>query len=163
MSRMQIQPARVVIKNVRKEFGNKVALNDVSLVVEPGTFTVLLGPSGSGKTTLLRCLAGIEQPSSGEITIGDQVVFGPNRFVSPDKRELSMVFQDYALWPHMTVRKNIAYPLVNSSLTKAERTQRVDGMLERVGISLLADRYPNELSGGEQQRVALARALTAQV
>ena len=163
MSRSGIEPARVVIKDVRKEFGAKTALNGVSLVVEPGTFTVLLGPSGSGKTTLLRCLAGIEQPTSGQIHIGDQMVYGPHTFVSPDKRELSMVFQDYALWPHMTVRKNIAYPLVNSSLSKSERVQRVEGMLERVGIGLLAERYPNELSGGEQQRVALARALTAQV
>ncbi|MBW4031026.1 MAG: ABC transporter ATP-binding protein [Acidobacteria bacterium] len=163
MSRPSFQPARVEITDLRKEFGAKVALNGVSLVVEPGTFTVLLGPSGSGKTTLLRCLAGIEQPTSGVITIGAETVFGPGRFVSPDKRELSMVFQDYALWPHMTVRKNIAFPLVSSSLSKSERAQRVDNLLERVGISALADRYPNELSGGEQQRVALARALSARV
>ena len=163
MSQSTVQPARVQIKDLRKEFGAKVALNGVSLVVEPGTFTVLLGPSGSGKTTLLRCLAGIEQPTSGEIIIGEHLVFGPGTFVSPDKRELSMVFQDYALWPHMTVRKNIAFPLVTSSLSKVHRTQRVDDLLERVGIAHLADRYPNELSGGEQQRVALARALSAQV
>jgi iron(III) transport system ATP-binding protein len=163
MSRPSFQPSRVEIKNVRKEFGTKVALNGVSLVVEPGTFTVLLGPSGSGKTTLLRCLAGIEQPTSGEITIGDKVVFGPGKFVSPDKRGLSMVFQDYALWPHLTVRKNIAFPLLSSSMPKDERAQRVDNLLERVGIAHLADRYPNELSGGEQQRVALARALSARV
>ena len=163
MSSPSFPPARVEIKDVRKEFGTKVALNGVSLVVEPGTFTVLLGPSGSGKTTLLRCLAGIEQPTSGEITIGQQMVFGPGRFVTPDKRDLSMVFQDYALWPHMTVRKNIAFPLVGSSLSKPDRTRRVDNLLERVGISALADRYPNELSGGEQQRVALARALSARV
>ena len=163
MSSPSFQPARVEIKDVRKEFGTKVALNGVSLVVEPGTFTVLLGPSGSGKTTLLRCLAGIEQPTSGEITIGQQMVFGPGRFVTPDKRDLSMVFQDYALWPHMTVRKNIAFPLVGSALSKSDRTRRVDNLLERVGISALADRYPNELSGGEQQRVALARALSARV
>jgi iron(III) transport system ATP-binding protein len=163
MSRLRVQPARVQIRDLRKQFGTKVALNGVSLVVEPGTFTVLLGPSGSGKTTLLRCLAGIEQPSSGEIIIGDKVVFGPGKFVSPDKRELSMVFQDYALWPHMTVRKNIAFPLATSSLSKVERSQRVGDLLERVGIAHLADRYPNELSGGEQQRVALARALSARV
>ncbi len=88
MSRPVVEPSRIEIKNVRKEFGAKVALNDVSLVVEPGTFTVLLGPSGSGKTTLLRCLAGIEQPSAGEIVIGGQVVFGPGRFVAPEKRGL---------------------------------------------------------------------------
>src|ERR1039458_7444269 len=163
MSRVCTGPSRVEISEVRKKFGSKVALNGVSLVVEPGTFTVLLGPSGSGKTTLLRCLAGIEQPTSGEIMIGDKVVFGPGKFVSPDKRELSMVFQDYALWPHMTVRKNIAFPVTPPSLSKVERTQRVDDLLERVGIAHLADRYPNELSGGEQQRVALARALSARV
>jgi iron(III) transport system ATP-binding protein len=163
VSRPPPSPSRIEIKNVRKEFGTKVALNGVSLVVEPGTFTVLLGPSGSGKTTLLRCLAGIEQPTSGEITIGDKVVFGSGKIVSPDKRGLSMVFQDYALWPHLTVRKNIGFPLISTSMPRAERVQRVDNMLERVGISHLADRYPNELSGGEQQRVALARALSAQV
>ena len=163
MSRPVVEPSRIEIKNVRKEFGAKVALNDVSLVVEPGTFTVLLGPSGSGKTTLLRCLAGIEQPSAGEIVIGGQVVFGPGRFVAPEKRGLSMVFQDYALWPHLSVRKNIAFPLISSSLSKSERAQRVGDLLERVGIAHLADRYPNELSGGEQQRVALARALCARV
>jgi iron(III) transport system ATP-binding protein len=163
MSDIEFGATRVVISDVRKEFGTKVALNGVSLVVEPGTFTVLLGPSGSGKTTLLRCLAGIEQPSSGTITIGDQVVFGPGRIVSPDKRDLSMVFQDYALWPHMTVRKNIAFPLNSSRFPKAGRAERVEYMLERVGISHLAERYPNELSGGEQQRVALARALSAKV
>lgn len=163
MSLSSFQPARVVVENVRKEFGVKVALHGVSLVVEPGTFTVLLGPSGSGKTTLLRCLAGIEQPTSGQITIGEQVVYGPGKFVSPDKRGLSMVFQDYALWPHLTVRKNIAFPLASSSMPKAQRTERVDNLLERVGIAQLADRYPNELSGGEQQRVALARALSSQV
>jgi len=163
MSNPSFQPARVEISNLRKEFGAKVALNGVSLVVEPGTFTVLLGPSGSGKTTLLRCLAGIEQPTSGTITIGDKVVFAPGKVVTPDKRDLSMVFQDYALWPHMTVRKNIGFPLATSTLAKAARATRVDDLLERVGIAHLADRYPNELSGGEQQRVALARALCAQV
>ena len=163
MSRTNFQPARVEIKNLRKQFGAKSALNGVSLVVEPGTFTVLLGPSGSGKTTLLRCLAGIEQPTSGEIIIADKVVYAPGTFVSPDKRDLSMVFQDYALWPHLSVRKNIAFPLVSSSMSKSDRGARVDNLLERVGIARLADRYPNELSGGEQQRVALARALSAKV
>ena len=163
MNSRTFQPSRVEVTRVRKEFGTKVALNGVSLVVEPGTFTVLLGPSGSGKTTLLRCLAGIEQPTSGQITIGDKVVFGPGKFVSPEKRDLSMVFQDYALWPHLSVRKNIGFPLVSTSMPRAERVLRVDNMLERVGIEHLADRYPNELSGGEQQRVALARALSAKV
>ena len=132
-------------------------------MVEPGTFTVLLGPSGSGKTTLLRCLAGIEQPTSGTITIANKVVVGPHGYVGPEKRNLSMVFQDYALWPHLTVRRNIAFPLKNSSLSASECVIRVGDLLERVGIAHLADRYPNELSGGEQQRVALARALSAHV
>jgi iron(III) transport system ATP-binding protein len=157
------EPSRVVVTDLRKTFADKVALNGVSLVVEPGTFTVLLGPSGSGKTTLLRCLAGIEQPTSGQIVIGDKVVVAPGRFVSPDRRGLSMVFQDYALWPHLTVRKNIAFPLVSTSMPKTDRARRVQNLLERVGIAHLAERYPNELSGGEQQRVALARALSAKV
>ncbi len=163
MSRASTGPSRVEFRDVRKEFGAKVALNGVSLVVEPGTFTVLLGPSGSGKTTLLRCLAGIEQPTSGTITIGDTVVVGGPKYVGPENRNLSMVFQDYALWPHLTVRRNIAFPLSNSHLSKSDRGARVDNMLERVGIGHLADRFPNELSGGEQQRVALARALSAEV
>ena len=163
MSGHTFEPSRVEVCDLRKVFGTKVALSGVSLVVEPGTFTVLLGPSGSGKTTLLRCLAGIEQPSSGQITIGGKVVVGPGTFVSPDKRGLSMVFQDYALWPHLTVRKNIGFPLLSTSVPRAERVARVDNMLERVGIAHLSERYPNELSGGEQQRVALARSLSAQV
>jgi iron(III) transport system ATP-binding protein len=163
MSRVCTGPSRVEISEVRKKFGSKMALNGVSLVVEPGTFTVLLGPSGSGKTTLLRCLAGIEQPTSGSISIGDHIVCGGTKFVGPEKRNLSMVFQDYALWPHLTVRKNIAFPLNSSPLSKKDRVARVDNLLERVGIAHLADRYPNELSGGEQQRVALARALSAEV
>jgi len=146
-----------------KTFGEKRVLEDVSIAVEPGTFLVLLGPSGSGKTTLLRCVAGIERPSSGTIIIGGTVVVGGKTFVPPERRRLAMVFQDYALWPHLSVRKNVAYPLTTSSLEKSERAGRCEDLLERVGISHLADRYPNELSGGEQQRVALARALAAEV
>lgn len=163
MSRSADHAARVEITGLRKEFGDKVALNDVSLTLEPGSFTVLLGPSGSGKTTLLRCLAGIESPTSGSIRIGGQVVVGAKKVQGPEKRNLSMVFQDYALWPHMTVRKNVAYPLASSSLDRAEKQRRVDDLLDRVGIGPLAERFPNELSGGEQQRVALARALSADV
>ncbi len=153
----------ISFQGLHKDFGGKVALDDVSLDVEPGTFLVLLGPSGSGKTTLLRCLAGIERPSSGSISIDGREVVGPRTFVHPEKRGLSMVFQDYALWPHLSVRRNVAFPLVNSPRTKLERTQRVDDLLERVGIAHLGERFPNELSGGEQQRVALARALASEV
>jgi len=155
--------AGVSIEHLRKEFGEKTALDDVSLEIEPGTFLVLLGPSGSGKTTLLRCLAGIERPTSGSVAIRDQLVVGPNTFVPPEKRGLAMVFQDYALWPHLSVAKNVAFPLHKSSRTKTEAEAYVGDLLERVGIAPLADRFPNELSGGEQQRVALARALAADV
>ena len=153
----------VSLDRLSKEFGEKLALNEVSLDVEPGSFLVLLGPSGSGKTTLLRCLAGIERPSSGSITIDERLVVGGKTFVAPDKRRLAMVFQDYALWPHLTVRKNVAFPLANTELSKSERERRCVDLLDRVGIGHLADRYSNQLSGGEQQRVALARALAADV
>ena len=141
--------------------GGSLALDEVSLSVDPGTFVVLLGPSGSGKTTLLRCLAGIEHVTSGQIAIGGKTVAGGQVHVPPDRRNLSMVFQDYALWPHLRVRENVAFALRRSKLTRTEAQARTLAMLERVGLGALADRYPNELSGGEQQRVALARALVA--
>ena len=155
--------AGVSIRELTKSFGDKHALRGVSIDVAPGTFLVLLGPSGSGKTTLLRCLAGIERPTSGVIEIDQREVVGPRRFVAPERRGLAMVFQDYALWPHLSVRKNVAFPLAGSPRSKPERAERVIDLLERVGIAHLADRFPNELSGGEQQRVALARALAADV
>lgn len=157
------EPARVSIELLRKEFADKVALRDVTLEIEPGSFVVLLGPSGSGKTTMLRCVAGIERPTSGTIDIGAQRVVGPKTFVGPEKRGVAMVFQDYALWPHLSVRRNIAFPLASSGRPKEARRESVEGLMERVGIAHLAERYPNELSGGEQQRVALARALAAEV
>jgi iron(III) transport system ATP-binding protein len=153
----------VAVNSLSKNFNGKAALEDVSLSIDPGAFVVLLGPSGSGKTTMLRCVAGIERPSSGTIDINGTRVAGPKIFVNPEKRGVAMVFQDYALWPHLTVRKNIAFPLANSGRSKDVRHGRVEGLLERVGIAHLAERYPNELSGGEQQRVALARALAADV
>lgn len=153
----------ISFRSLHKSFADKVALDNVSLDIEPGTFLVLLGPSGSGKTTLLRCLAGIERPTSGSILIDGREVVGPTTFIHPEKRGLSMVFQDYALWPHLSVRKNVAFPLTNTARSKLDRTARVDDLLERVGIAHLAERYPNQLSGGEQQRVALARALAADV
>jgi len=153
----------VSFRELRKEFANKVAIAGLSLDVEPGSFLVLLGPSGSGKTTLLRCLAGIERPTSGSISIGDREVVGPRTMVPPEKRGVAMVFQDYALWPHLSVRRNVGFALEHSIRSKADRARKVDDLLERVGISALADNYPNQLSGGEQQRVALARALAAEV
>jgi iron(III) transport system ATP-binding protein len=141
--------------------GGNTALRDVSLEVEPGTFLVLLGPSGSGKTTLLRSLAGIERITSGRIAIGGRTVADGRAHLPPDERDLSMVFQDYALWPHLTARDNVAFALRRRKLPRAETRRLAAGMLDRVGLGKLVDRYPNELSGGEQQRVALARALIA--
>jgi iron(III) transport system ATP-binding protein len=142
--------------------GTAPALKSVSLDVAPGTFLVLLGPSGSGKTTLLRCLAGIERIDSGSITIGSRVVTDGRSHVPPEQRDLSMVFQDYALWPHLTVLDNVAYALRRRRLSKAECRSRAATTLGRVGLADFAKRYPNELSGGQQQRVALARALIAE-
>jgi iron(III) transport system ATP-binding protein len=152
----------ITIENVGKTYpGGNQALRDVSLEVDPGAFLVLLGPSGSGKTTLLRCLAGIERVTSGRITIGKRTVADGKVHVPPDQRDLSMVFQDYALWPHLSARDNVAFALRRRRLSRAECRSRAQDMLDRVGLGALADRYPNELSGGEQQRVALARALIA--
>jgi iron(III) transport system ATP-binding protein len=137
------------------------ALRSVSLDVAPGTFLVLLGPSGSGKTTLLRCLAGIERIDSGSLSIGARVVADGRAHVPPEQRDLSMVFQDYALWPHLTALNNVAFALRRRRLSRAECRARALAMLSRVGLGELASRYPNELSGGQQQRVALARALIA--
>jgi iron(III) transport system ATP-binding protein len=137
------------------------ALSSVSLDVAPGTFLVLLGPSGSGKTTLLRCLAGIERVDGGSIGIGGRVVADGRSHLPPEQRDLSMVFQDYALWPHLTALDNVAFALRRRRLGRAECRSRAAEMLTRVGLSDFVRRYPNELSGGQQQRVALARALIA--
>lgn len=163
MSNSPLEPVRVTIDSLSKYFGDKIALREVSLSIEPGSFVVLLGPSGSGKTTTLRCVAGIERPTSGTIALNETIVAGPSIFLSPEKRGVAMVFQDYALWPHLSVRKNVAFSLGGSTHAKDVRAGRVESLLDRVGISHLAERYPNELSGGEQQRVALARALAADV
>ncbi len=146
-----------------KFFGPKAALSEVSLDVDPSSFLVLLGPSGSGKTTLLRCLAGIERLSQGTISIGGRLVAGPGAHVPPERRRLAMVFQDYALWPHMTALRTVAFPLRQLGVRGHEARRQAGQMLERVGLGHLGERYPNELSGGEQQRVALARALVGGV
>jgi ABC-type sugar transport system ATPase subunit len=151
----------ITIKNLTKRFGNVVAVNNISLTIEPGSFLTLLGPSGCGKTTLLRCIAGLEDPDDGEIYVGDKVVYSRQRGISipSGQRDLGMVFQNYALWPHMTVHKNITFALEIKKMTKAQMDERVKEALAEVQMDGYADRYPREMSGGQQQRVALARML----
>ncbi len=149
----------LLIERVTKRFGAKIAVDGVSLFLAAGQFLVLLGPSGSGKSTLLRCLAGIDVPTSGTITFGDTVVDGPGFHLPPDRRGLAMVFQDYALWPHLTAQANVAFALDRTPMAADERRTRARAMMDKVGLPGLGGRYPGQLSGGEQQRVALARAL----
>lgn len=151
----------ITIKNLTKRFGNVVAVNDVSLTIEPGTFLTLLGPSGCGKTTLLRCVAGLEDPDGGEIYIGNKLVFSHSRGISlpPGQRDLGLVFQSYALWPHMTVYKNMTFALEIKKLPKEDMKKRVKESLAEVRMEGYEDRYPREMSGGQQQRIALARML----
>ena len=152
---------RILINNLTKRFGDVVAVDKVSLTIEPGTFLTLLGPSGCGKTTLLRCVAGLEDPDEGEIFIGDQLVFSHAKGISvpPGKRDLGLVFQNYALWPHMKVKKNLTFALEIQKMEKSEMEKRVQDALAEVKMSGYEDRYPREMSGGQQQRIALARML----
>jgi multiple sugar transport system ATP-binding protein len=151
----------IIIKNLSKRFGSVVAVDNVSLTIEPGSFLTLLGPSGCGKTTLLRCVAGLEEPDGGEIYIGDKLVFDYNQGISlpPGKRDLGLVFQNYALWPHMKVDRNISFALEIQKMDKEERDKRVKEALAEVQMEGYEDRYPREMSGGQQQRIALARML----
>jgi len=151
----------IKINNLTKRFGDVVAINNVSLEIEPGAFLTLLGPSGCGKTTLLRCIAGLEEPDGGEIYIGDKLVFSYNKGVSlpPGQRELGLVFQNYALWPHMKVDKNITFALEIQKMPKDEMQARMKEALAEVQMEGYEDRYPREMSGGQQQRIALARML----
>ena len=151
----------VKIEGARKSYGTLAALDGLSLTIEPGQFMVLLGPSGSGKSTLIRSLAGIEKIDAGSIFLDNvQVNKGPIN-IAPEKRNLAMVFQDYALWPHLSAFENVEYALQRRKLAKDIAKQKVDSALERVGLSTKGKNYPHELSGGEQQRVALARAIVA--
>ncbi|KAB1185414.1 MULTISPECIES: ABC transporter ATP-binding protein [Haloferax] len=143
------------LERVRKEFGELTAVKDVSLEIQSGEFLVLLGPSGCGKTTTLRMIAGLETPTDGEIYIGDDEV---TRML-PQKRELSMVFQSYALYPHKTVRENLAFPLKKMDLSSDERTRRIERAAEILEISDLLEKQPGQLSGGQRQRVALGRTI----
>ncbi|MGV9869126.1 ABC transporter ATP-binding protein [Rhodococcus koreensis] len=140
------------------------ALNDLDLLISRGEYVVVLGPSGCGKSTLLRCLAGLEKPTAGRIGLPGQVVYDQSTGVdvAPRQRNLSMVFQNYALWPHMTVEKNVAYPLRMRKVAKSDRARRTSEILKALECEVLAKRLPAELSGGQQQRVALARALVSE-
>jgi len=146
---------RIAVENLTKRFGSQAAVSEVSLSVEEGEMFTLLGPSGCGKTTLLRLLAGFYTPDAGIIRFGDRVV----NAVPPHERGIGMVFQNYALWPHMTVAENVSYGLKLRKVSPSDMAARVGGVLEKVGLTGLGERYPGQLSGGQQQRVALARAL----
>ena len=147
----------VRLADVSKRFGDVVALDRASLEVGAGEIVAVLGPSGCGKTTLLRLVAGFERPDDGSVSIGERVMAGPGCWVAPHLREVGMVFQDYALFSHLTVAANIGF-----GLHRRERSERVRSLLELVGLDGLGGRYPHELSGGQQQRVAVARALAPQ-
>lgn len=154
--------AIVSIRKLTKKFADAAAVDDFHLEIGDGEFVSLLGPSGCGKTTTLRLLAGFLQPDAGEIRVGGDVVSSPALLVPPERRNMSMIFQSYAVWPHMTVAQNVAYGLKFKKLTKAEIAQKVAKLLGVVHLAELKDRYPAELSGGQQQRVALARALVVE-
>jgi iron(III) transport system ATP-binding protein len=148
--------AGIICTGLRKSFGRKVAVAGLDLEAKPGKITALLGPSGCGKTTTLRLIAGLERPDSGTVQIGDRILSGNGSFVPPERRRVGLVFQDYALFPHLDVRQNLEYALPDSS-----SPDRGSELLELVGLGGLERRYPQDLSGGQQQRVALARALAA--
>ena len=153
--------ASVHIENVTKAFGSVVVLDRFNATFENGEFVTLLGPSGCGKTTMLRIIAGFEKPTEGTVRFDDKVVSSGKVFLPPEKRDIGMVFQSYAVWPHMTVFENVAYPLTIKKVDKATIKQKVGKVLEAVHLTQYADRIPSQLSGGQQQRVALARALVA--
>lgn len=147
--------AEVIIRKLTKSFGDNTVVKSVSLKVEDGEFLVLLGPSGCGKSTILRLIAGLEDVTSGEVLINGKIV----NFVSPVKRNAAFVFQNYALYPHMTVRKNVAFPLETARLSKDEINKAIDEVARILELQQLLDRLPSQLSGGQRQRVALARAI----
>lgn len=164
----ETRASSAALKGVGKSFETKGrivnAVQDLDLEVSPGEYVVVVGPSGCGKSTLIRCIAGLESPTSGRIDIGEKTVYDAEKSVDTkiDARNVGMVFQNYALWPHMTVEQNVAYPLKMRGIPKRERQDRVARILEALECSQFAKRLPVELSGGQQQRIALARALVYQ-
>ena len=151
--------ASVELRGLTKKYGANAVVDDISMTIEHGTLVCLLGPSGCGKTTTLRLLAGFVEPTAGEIRVGERVVSSPQKTVPPERRNMSMIFQSYALWPHMTVAENIMYGLKLRKVDSATIKKKLDEILATTRLAPLAQRYPGELSGGQQQRVALARAL----
>src|SRR5881392_359401 len=157
-----VMTATLEVTDLRKQFAiGRPAIDGVSFAVPAGEIVVLLGPSGCGKTTTLRCVAGLEHPTDGEISIAGRIVSSPANgiLVPPRLRELGMVFQSYAVWPHMTVRQNVIYPLKHRKMTRGDANRKVDEVLELVGLAEYADRPVVALSGGQMQRVALARSI----
>ena len=152
---------KIELINVTKKWGNFIAVDNLNMVIDDRAFITLLGPSGCGKTTTLRMIAGLETPTSGKIIIDDKVVFDSEEGIniSPSKRDIGFLFQNYALWPHMTVYKNIAFGLENLKWKKDDIKKRVEEVMKTLKIEEFGNRYPSELSGGQQQRVAIARTL----
>jgi iron(III) transport system ATP-binding protein len=156
-----LEPSALELTGITRSFGARTVLSGVSLTLARGEVLALLGASGCGKTTLLRLVAGLLAPSAGEIRIAGRTVASGAQSLPPEARGLAMVFQDYALWPHLSVARNVAFPLEMRGVPRAERDRRVAEALQRVGLAAFAARPPGTLSGGQQQRVALARALVA--
>ena len=154
--------AELSLEHLSKTFGDQTVVRDLSLTIPEGAFTALLGPSGCGKTTTLRILAGLEQLSDGRLTLGNRLLADAYTHLPPEARNMGMVFQSYALWPHMTVAENVGYPLKLKKVNGAARHKQVMAALEVVELGAYADRSPQELSGGQRQRVALARCLVSE-
>src|SRR5262245_16109162 len=152
----------ITLSGLTKRYGDVGAVQGLDLEVAPGELVALLGPSGCGKTTTLRLIAGFLDPDSGTIRVGDRIVSEPGRSLPPERRNMSMIFQSYALWPHMTIAENVAYGLRIRKVERTERERRVAVILDVTHLAELAERYPHELSGGQQQRAALARALVVE-
>ncbi|MCW1750221.1 ABC transporter ATP-binding protein [Rhizobium sp. 6AS6] len=154
-SSAEVRTGRITLHELQKHYGRQMAVDNVSLSISPGEFISLLGPSGSGKTTTLMMIAGFTMPDSGQVLVDDNDITR----LPPHRRELGVIFQNYALFPHMTVFENVAYPLRMRRVAKAEIETRVRRVLDQVDLSTLGSRYPHQMSGGQQQRVAIARAL----